>query len=117
MAENRDVQVQDHKTVWVAWTNTDRTEGKGREIPCCVAATKETAERLGHARGVMGSDCDVTPELAVKIGNRWLVPGVIEQETESDKRLRLRRESRDAAVARAKAAGLSVEDIKAIAGW
>ena len=108
------MEIQDTKAVWVAWTNTDLTEGRGYRVPLHVAESRETAIRLGRKGSVMGCDCEVTEALAVKVNNRWLVPGRIASETAEDKKARLKREERDAAIARAKQSGISDEDIETL---
>lgn len=106
--------IQDTKKVWVAWTNTDLTEGRGYLIPLHVCESYETAERLGKRGSVQGSNCGITEELAVKINGHWHAPTVIKSESKEDKDRRKMREDKDAAIARAKAAGLSDSDIAAL---
>ncbi len=108
------MEIQEIKKVWVAWTNTDCTEGRGRQYPLCVAESLETAKRLGKGGSVQGTDCHTTEGIAVKINGQWLVPGHITSESEEDKQLRWRRETREAAVEKAKAAGLSDKDIRSL---
>lgn len=110
------VEIQETKAVWVVWTNTDLTEGRGWELPLHVAESPETASRLGRKGYVMGTDCHVTEEVAVKVNGKWLIPGCIAQESAEDKAARLKREAREAAATRAKAAGLSEADIAALVG-
>ena len=110
------IEIVSKKTVYVAWTNTDLTEGRGNSIPLAVAFLPETAARLGKGGSVMGSDCDVRPSLAVQVGGQWLVPGVIEYPSKEDDILRRKREAREAAIEKAKAAGLSAEDIAVLTG-
>lgn len=102
--------------VWVAWTNTDLTEGRGERYPLCVANTPETAARVGRRNGVMGSDCEVTEERAYRIGRRWYVPGRIMAATAEDLQKVKIREAREEAESRARKAGLSDEDIAALRG-
>ncbi|AZV93552.1 hypothetical protein CBF45_07340 [Bordetella sp. J329] len=108
------IEIQSTKPVWVAWTNTDLTEGRGHQIPLAVAETKETAVRIGKRRYVMGSDCPVTESMAVEIKGQWLIPGVIHAATKEDKAAEDARLARQSAVERAKAAGLSDADIEAL---
>jgi hypothetical protein len=100
------------KEVFVAWTNTDLTEGRGRQIPKYVCTARKTAERLGHKGYVQGCDCPVTKEVAVKYNELWLVPGVIVLPTKEDLK---RQEEEDAfyeVLSKAKSAGLSEKDIE-----
>jgi len=110
------MEIQDSKPVWVAWTNTDCTEGKGFTVPCVIAESYEAAERLGSGRNVQGSNCHVTESLAVKINNTWLIPGRISQENDADKKKRRMREAREAALEKAKKAGLTPDDLAALVG-
>ena len=112
-----ETKVEKTKPIWVAWTNTDLTEGRGWNIPLHIAESPETAARLGRKGSVMGSDCHVTQEIAVQIGGKWLAPaGRIHTETKEDTAARLKREAREAAIGKAKASGLSDDDIAAMVG-
>jgi hypothetical protein len=44
------------RTVWVAYTNTDCTEGRGYDVPIAVCAAEATAVRLARKQYVQGSD-------------------------------------------------------------
>lgn len=103
------------KDVWVAWTNTDLTEGRGHRIPLAVCELETTAIRLGRKGSVMGSDCLVTKETAVFSGG-WLIPGVIQPATGADSAAQGALAARRSAEAKAKAAGLSDDEIKALRG-
>lgn len=109
-----EIKIQEFKQVFVAWTNSDCTEGRGYQYPYCVAASRETAIRMGRKRSVQGSDCNVTECTAVRINNQWLVPGRIELETAEDKKAREAREEKEAIMAKAKAAGLTDDEIAII---
>ena len=111
-----EIEIQDHKTVYVAWTNTDLTEGRGWQVPLAVATLESTALRLGRKGSVQGSDCPVTSVMAVKVGGHWLAPCVIHAPTPADERAQERARQRRSAMDRARAAGLSDEDIRAIQG-
>lgn len=101
------------KDVWVAWTNTDLTEGRGYRVPLAVCELETTAIRLGRKGSVMGSDCHVSKATAVFLGH-WLVPGVIQAATKADSVAQGELGARRAAEAKAKAAGLTDEEIKAL---
>ena len=108
------VEIQDTIEVWVAWTNTDCTEGRGRQIPRAVCVKEATAIRLGKKGGVQGSDCTVTARIAVKVNDAWLVPGEIKHETKEDASAQKRIDAKRAALGKAKAAGLTEEDLRLI---
>lgn len=106
------MEIENTKQVWVAWTNTDLTEGRGFPIPKAVCEMASTAVRLGRKGSVQGSDCHVTEETAVKIAGRWLVPGKIHTATKEDKAAQDKADARAGALSRAKEAGLTDEDLR-----
>lgn len=110
------IEIQDHKTVYVAWTNTDLAEGRGYTIPLAVADLEATAIRMGRAGSVQGSNCNVSSVTAVRVGGHWLAPCVIHGPTDADRRAQECTRQRRAAMDRARAAGLSEKEIKAIQG-
>lgn len=112
-----DIEIIASKDVWVAWTNTDLTEGRGYQIPLAVCESEATANRLGVRGYVMGSSCPVSKSKAVNIkGVGWLVPGTIQQETEADKAERLRLEAKRIAMEKARAAGLTDDELRLLGG-
>lgn len=117
--------IAETKTVWVAWTNTDCTEGRGYEVPLAVCAAESTARRMGERGGVQGTACRVSQRVAIRLDGRggWLVPGRIHppnrEDEKEESRLEAEREAarrKREALERAKAAGLSAEDIEALGG-
>ena len=104
-----------NKTFWVVYTNSDLTEGRGREFPLAVCELKSTAIRLGKNEYVQGSDCPVRQTKLFEHEGKLYVPfsiinvippskaDVIKQETEDKKQDIL---------SRVKQAGFSEEDIK-----
>lgn len=106
------MEIQETKTVWVAWTNTDLTEGRGFVVPKAVCELETTAIRVGRRGSVMGSDCHVSEALAVKIKNQWYVPGIIIPAKKADKALQKEADAKREVIAKAKAAGLTDDDIK-----
>lgn len=104
------------KPVFVAWTNTDLTEGRGNSVPLAVCSLESTAIRLGQGKNVQGSDCNITKETAVKVDGKWLAPARIIFPTKEDEQRDLEMNERTEATRKAKAAGLSDEDIKALRG-
>ena len=53
--------ITNRKTAWVAYTNTDCTEGRGYDIPIAACELEVTARRLARGRHVQGSDGPVRP--------------------------------------------------------
>lgn len=106
------MEIQESKKVWVAWTNTDLTEGRGYNIPFCVCDNQITAERLGMKKSVQGCDCHVTEEIAVKIEGKWLAPSKMHRASTEDEKAYEMRTKKVNALTKAKAAGLTDEEIK-----
>ena len=102
------------KEVWVAWSNSDLTEGRGRGFALYVCEQQETAIRLGAGKYVQGTNCPVEKVTAVKLDGQWLVPGEIIRESKEDKKARLAREKKERALENAEKAGLSKEDLEAL---
>lgn len=106
--------IENQQTVYVAWTNSDLTEGRGIQYPLAVCSLEATATRIGKGNYVQGDDCPITRENSVRIEGKWLVPGRIigpsPEDMESEKSERKRR----AVLMRAKAAGLTDEDIETL---
>jgi hypothetical protein len=108
------IVVEETKIVWVAWTNTDCTEGRGAPIPKAVCEVKSTAIRLGKGSSVQGSDCDLTQETAIRISYQWLIPGRIIRPSKDDRLSQELNDAKEAAREKAIAAGLTEEDIAAL---
>lgn len=110
------IEIQDHKTVYVAWTNEDLAQGRGRRIPLAVAELEATAIRMGRKGSVQGCDCPVSSVVAVKVEGHWMAPCVIHSPTPADERAQERTRQRRAALDRAREAGLTEDEIRAIQG-
>lgn len=106
--------------VYVVFTNTDLTEGRGRQVPLYVCELYTTAVRMSKKKGVTGSDAEVheVHEVTCKnIDGRLYMPvdcvdvflPTREDIVEDDKRIR-----REQAIQKATALGLSKEDIEAL---
>lgn len=113
----------DARKVFIAWTNTDLTEGRGWEYPLAICELEATANRLGKGNYVQGSDCRVTEFTAVYHGGYWCAPYRLVAATDEDHRkeaqiadARRRKAARDAAIEKAKQLGLSEDDIAALKG-
>lgn len=107
----KDLVVNDIKDVWVAWTNTDLTEGRGEAIPLAVCELKSTAIRLGKGKSVQGINCKITKEQAVHIDGAWLSVFHLERPTKADLVLQGKIEAKETAIEKAIKAGLTKEDL------
>lgn len=104
--------MENERTAWVVYTNTDLTEGRGWQYPLHVCDKEATAIRLAHKAGVMGSDAEVKAVNLVRAGGAWYGPVQIKQATKEDDHAQKLMDERRAAVARARELGLSDEDIR-----
>lgn len=108
------------KNVWIVYTNTDLTEGRGHQYPKYVCENKFTAIRMAKNQGVQGCDAEVVQSIAVKLEGRggWLAPVQIHSPHEDDRRKQEAEEHQQEIekqkaeiIEKAKALGLSDEDI------
>lgn len=106
-------QTLETRPVWVAYVNSDTTEGRGYDYPLYVCVSYETAARLGKGRNVMGSDATVREEIAIKHEGKWYIPGTIMAESDADKKIRVKREAKESALEKARQY-LSDEEIEAL---
>lgn len=103
--------------LYVVFTNTDLTEGRGRQVPLYVCKRYTTAVRMSKKKGVMGSDAVVHEVTCKNIDGQLYMPvncvdvflPTKEDVVEDDKRVR-----REQAIAKAMELGLSKEDIEAL---
>lgn len=108
----------DTKEIHVVWTNTDLTEGRGRQHPIGWFDSRADAIEFGKKKYVMGSDCSVTRENAVRRDGllTWWAPVAITPASQHGKKLDGAAEAAQAARVKALALGLSPDEIKALSG-
>ena len=106
-------------TLWAVYTNTDLTEGRGREYVKHFCRIEATAKRLAKREYVMGTDCPIKPVRVLFMEGQYVLPAnlinVVEpipEDVEASRRIDAHR----AAMDKAKSLGLSDDDIKAIRG-
>ncbi|MES2048819.1 MAG: hypothetical protein V4447_10490 [Pseudomonadota bacterium] len=104
------------KEIWIVWQNTDLTEGRGHSEPIAYCETEATAKRLSKGKGVQGSDADIKSFEAIKHKGIWCAPIMITVPTVEDKRAQDSIELKRGVLNKARAAGLSDDDIKILAG-
>ena len=105
------------KTVWVAYTNTDCTEGRGHDVPIAVCAAEATAIRLARKQYVQGSDGPVRSMELVNIDGKWYAPSAainVIAPSREDVTAQAAIDAKREAVAKAKAAGLTDADLMAL---
>ena len=115
------------RTVYVAYTNTDRTEGRGHNIPYAICEAEITANRLAKGCYVQGCDGPVKPVDLIMVDGKWYAPtsliqinGLSKEDREEQKRIEAERsvkERAEKAMQKAKDAGLSDDDINALIGY
>jgi len=114
MEIDKQIEIQDIKKVWLVWTCTDLTEGRGSQYVLYACETEATAMRLAKGKYVMGSNCPISESFAIKIKNSWYAQCRIEQPSSDDKIKQDKINASRIAVSRAKELGLTDEDIKLI---
>ena len=102
--------------MFVVYTNTDLTEGRGYQYPIAWCESRATAVRLAHKKGVMGSDAEVREVFGVRSNGVNYGPVRMEIPNDDDKAKDAATKARREAIEKAKQAGLSDEDLAAIMG-
>lgn len=107
------------KTLYVVYTNTDLTEGRGKEYPIHYCELEATANRLSKRKYVQGSDAPIQKVAVISIDGCWYLSTKllnIEAPTQEDKKEQLKIDTLKAVVEKAKAAGLTFEEINILKG-
>lgn len=116
-AEMEDLKITDSKEVYSVWVNTDLTEGRGHQVPIAVCEIEATAIRLAKGRDVQGTNGNVHKMVAVRINNGpWLAPVQIHAASKEDHVAQQAKNEREAVLAKAKAAGLTDDEIAVLRG-
>lgn len=110
------------KKIFAVWTNTDLTEGRGREYIEYHCENESTARRLAKKNYVMGSDSRVTVEKMFYLNGRWFAPSpcIVQPSREDEienRRIEAERkaaEAKAAALAKAKELGMTEADLAAL---
>lgn len=108
------IEVEMGRDVYIVYTNTDLTEGRGFCYPKHVAQTQATALRLASRAYVQGSDAPVVAGKAYMIKGEWYAPVRLVIPTGEDVAVQKRIDDRREAIAKLLAAGLSMKDIEAL---
>lgn len=110
------MEIEKSKVVWVVYTNTDLTEGRGYNFPLFVCESEATAMRLAKRRYVQGSDAPIKECVAVMVNGSWLAPVRIETSTVEDDRKQVAINARRDALKKAREAGLTDDDLAWLGG-
>jgi hypothetical protein len=123
LTEKLNVETPKQQTVYAVWTNTDLTEGRGREYVQYLCEKRATALRRAKKNYVMGTDSRVTEETLFNAGRGWYGPVRVIEPSQEDLRVEQQLEAeqqaktaKEAAIAKAKQLGLTEADIKALRG-
>lgn len=103
------------KSIWVAYTNSDCTEGRGHDVPLAVCEIEVTARRLGKGKWVQGLDAPIRCLEMRKIDGVWYLPADavrIHAPTKDDTKAEVAAKRKKAAIDRAKACGLTDDEIR-----
>ena len=103
-----------NKFVFVAYTNTDCTEGRGNDIPIAVCESETTAIRLAKGRYVQGSDGPVRKVEVIEVDGKFFYPTSVVKltpPTKEDLAQDALLEAKRVALEKALSAGLTEEDI------
>lgn len=122
--ETTSFPIEDTRNLYAVYINSDRMDGLGYNYPRYFCESLYTAQRLAKGGDVMGSDGAVTKVSLVKINGGWYAPfslGQLERASSEDRaaqerdRVQLEAETRRiAATEKAKALGLTDDDIRAL---
>ena len=110
---NHDFQT---KEIFIVWSNTDLTEGRGNEIPVAYCEKQATAKRLAKKKGVMGSDASVKPYKSIFHDGTWVAPFDMTPSTREDDEAQKKIDAYNKAAEKARAAGLSDFDLALLKG-
>lgn len=104
-------------TLWAVYTNDDLTEGRGRQFVKHFCKTQATANRLAKRGYVQGTDCPVEPVEALLVEGKYFLPtsmlNIVPPSPEDEAKQRLI-DARKLALEKAKALGLSDDEIAAL---
>lgn len=101
-------------TVWAVETNSDLTEGRGRQYVKEYCETKATAVRRGKGAYVQGSNCPVVAKTAYRINNTIYSAMGITPATLEDKKAEQVMEEKNAILKKAKSLGLTEQELKTL---
>ena len=107
------------KPAYCVSINSDLTEGRGHNYPIAICESLTTAKRKGQGKNVQGSDAKIYEISLLKVfkppfSYDWYGPVKIEDSTSADLKEDERINAKNAALEKARAAGLTDDDLKAL---
>lgn len=106
---------QNKRIAYVAWVNTDLTEGRGFQRPLYVARSRACVERLGKGKNVQGSDAAIIETEIFDLNGVTYGPIYLQHITREDIDIDNARIEREKIIDKARKLGLTEEEIKKIA--
>ena len=103
--------VKPYGKCWVAWTNTDLTEGKGGQLPKAICKIEATARRLGKGGSVQGTDCSIEEVELFLYRGRVYGPVHVTFPTRVEERQQERLDVYESVVAKARELGLDPDEL------
>lgn len=103
--------------IWIVYTNTDITEGRGYDIPFAYCEAEITAKRLAKGCHVQGCDGPIKQLDTVTIEGEHYLPLTaihVQRATKEDIREQAALDAKNAAMKKVMAAGLTEEDLRAL---
>lgn len=104
------------RKVYAVMSNSDLIEGRGNQYVKAYCETQATAIRIGRKGYIQGGDCPIEVKTLFKPEGetRWHGPVKIEGPTDVDRKAQIKINEQNAALAKARFAGLSEDEIKLI---
>jgi len=104
------------REVFAVMSNTDLTEGRGNQYVKAYCETSATAKRIGRKGYFQGGDCPIYTKTLFKPDGetQWHGPVKIEAPTDADRKVQVKIDEQNTALEKARASGLSDEEIKLI---
>jgi len=100
------------RTIWTVHTNTDLTEGRGRQYISAYCEFESTARRLAKKNYVMGHDCPVIKGEAWYHDGKWYTEMHLQEPSAEDLEIQNKVTKREAIIQRAKDLGFTAEEIE-----
>ena len=105
------------KFVYVAYSNTDCTEGRGYDVPIAVCEIEATAIRLAKGRYIQGSNGPVRKVELVEVDGKFFFPNSavsVVKPNSQDIEAQVKIDAKTAAIEKALAAGLTEDEISVL---
>jgi hypothetical protein len=103
--------------LYVVFTNTDLTEGRGIQVPVAWSRNKYTAQRLAKGQGVMGSNAEVKSVDTYDVLGVQYIPLAcvhVKYPSKQDEDLQKQEEERNNTIAKMKALGVTDEMLQGL---